>query len=223
MYLPFTQPAFASFIDTVRLSPTLGPSCLNLYEEANTDRPWRVGFDLEFELSHALKDGTLDHKARAEALWPVDPPAVAASAELFLSRVLVNRILPAFNQLAGTAYTTRDVYALDSSTSTKLSFHLATPALLPTKPSLELFAEWMRATFESGLYTAASARVGSRGEEREALYVGTRAAAPLQVAAARLARHHRVCDSSACRFRAACAAARRTAAAAPPGTRGGAA
>ena len=150
MYLPFTQPALASFIDAVRLSPALGPSCLNLYEEANTDRPRRVGFDLEFELSHALKDGTLDHKPRAEALWPVDHPAVAASAELFLSRVLVNRILPAFNQLAGTAYTTRDVYALDSSTSTKLSFHLAMPALLPTKPSLELFAEWMRATFASG-------------------------------------------------------------------------
>jgi hypothetical protein len=67
-------------------------------------RTRRVGLDLEFEISHALKDGTLDHKARAEALWPADFPAVAASAELFLTRVLVDRILPAFNQLAGTAY-----------------------------------------------------------------------------------------------------------------------
>lgn len=103
MYLPFTQPTLASFIDSVRTNPALGPSCLNLYEEANTDRPRRVGLDLEFELGHALKDGTLDHKARAAALWPDDYAAVAASAELFLSRVLVDRILPAFNQVGGCA------------------------------------------------------------------------------------------------------------------------
>ena len=83
------------------MNPALGPSCLNLYEEANTDRPRLVGFDLEFELGHALKDGTLDHKARAAALWPDDYAAVAASAELFLSRALVDRILPAFNQVGG--------------------------------------------------------------------------------------------------------------------------
>ena len=148
MFLPFTQPTLASFIDSVRLDSSFGPSCCNLYEEANTDRPRRVGFDLEFELSHVLKDGTLDHKTSAEALWPTDFAGVAASAELFLGRVLVARVLPAFNQLAGTSLTTRDCYALDSSSATKLSFHFALPAVLPTKTALELFAEWMRATFK---------------------------------------------------------------------------
>ena len=149
MFLPFTQPALASFIDAVRADPALGPSCLNLYEEANTDRPRRVGFDLEFEIDRTLKDGTLDHKDRAAALWPDDYAAVAANAELFLSRTLVDRILPAFNALAGTAFTTRDCFALDSSTTARLSFHLALPAVLPTKSALDHFSAWMRATFES--------------------------------------------------------------------------
>jgi hypothetical protein len=149
MFLPFTQPALASFLDSVRLDPTLGPSCLNMYEEANTDRPRRVGFDLEFELDRALKDGTLDHKERAAALWPANYAAVAASPELFLSRTLVDRILPAFNALAGTAFTTRDCDALDSSTTTRLSFHFALPSVLPTTSALKHFSAWMRATFES--------------------------------------------------------------------------
>ena len=58
--------------------------------------------------------------------------------------------LGAPRQLACTNFTTRDCYALNSSTTTKLSFHLALPAVLPTKPALEHFAEWMRATFASG-------------------------------------------------------------------------
>ena len=130
--------------------PALGPSCLNLYEEANTDRPRRVGFDLEMELEGKRKDGTYAHKERAAALWPDDYAAVAASPELFLTRTLVERILPALNALAGTSFTTRDCFLLNSSDAKKHSFHVALPVALPTAAALDHFSRWMAATFASG-------------------------------------------------------------------------
>ena len=72
MFLPFTFPTLAAFMDAVRLSPAYGPSCLNMYEEVNVDRTRRIGFDLEFELDHARKNGARDHEARAAALWPAE-------------------------------------------------------------------------------------------------------------------------------------------------------
>ena len=150
MFLPFTQPALAAFIDAVRGDPALGPSCLNLYEEANTDRPRRVGFDLELELDGKRKDGTYAHKERAASLWPDDYAAVAASPELFLNRTLVERILPALNALAGTSFTTRDCFLLNSSDAARLSFHVVLPVALPTAAALDHFSLWMVATFASG-------------------------------------------------------------------------
>jgi len=149
MFLPFTFPVLAACMDHVRLSPAYGPSCLNLYEEANVDRPRRVGFDLEFELCHELKNGERDHELRAASLWPADYRTVACTAELFLRRILVDRVIPVLNQLAGSRLATRDLYLLDSSSNTKLSFHVATPLVLASATDVTLFSQWMRATFET--------------------------------------------------------------------------
>ena len=150
MFLPFCQASLAAFVDSVRRNPAFGPSCLNLYEEANVSRPRRVGFDLEFELGHTLKDGTLDHRACAAALWPTDYEAVASDAGLFLERAFVGTVLTAFNAMAGTSLTTRDCFVLDSSSASKLSFHISTPVVLRTPLAVELFRLWMRSTFKSG-------------------------------------------------------------------------
>jgi hypothetical protein len=64
MFLPFHHNLLATFVDDIRMNPAYGPSCLNLYEEVNTDRPRRVGFDLEFELGHTQANGTRDHEVR---------------------------------------------------------------------------------------------------------------------------------------------------------------
>jgi hypothetical protein len=149
MFLPFTFPVLAAFIDHVRLSPEYGPSCLNLYEEANVDRPRRVGFDLEFELCHELKNGERDHELRAASLWPADFRTVARTPELFLRRILVDRVIPALNGVAGSRLATGDLYLLDSSSNTKLSFHVATPLVLANAVDVSRFSQWMRDTFEA--------------------------------------------------------------------------
>jgi hypothetical protein len=148
MYLPFTFPALAAFIDAVRLSPSYGPSCLNLYEEVNADRPRRVGFDLEYELCHELRNGERDHELRAASLWPADFRAVARQPEHFLKRILVDRVLPALNAMAGSHLTTHNLHLLDSSSNDKLSFHVATPLVLATASDVSTFSHWMRYTFD---------------------------------------------------------------------------
>ena len=148
MFLPVTFQVLAAFIDEVRFSPAYGPSCLNLYEECNVERKRRIGFDLEFQLSHTLKNGDRDHEMTAASLWPADYRTVACTAELFLRRVLLDRVLPALNELAGSRLTTQDLYLLDSSSSTKLSFHVATPLVLATAADVSLFSQWMRCTFD---------------------------------------------------------------------------
>jgi hypothetical protein len=149
MFLPFTYDTLAAYIDAVRLSPAYGPSCLNLYEECNIDRPRRVGFDLEFELEYERKNGERDHEQRAAKLWPADFRAVACTPELFLRRILVDRVLPALNEMTGTQVSTRDMYLMDSSSQGKLSFHVATPLVLATADDVSIFSRWMRATFEN--------------------------------------------------------------------------
>ena len=150
MFRVFTFSALAAFLDAVRLSPSYGPSCLNLYEEVNVDRPRRVGFDLEFEIEHRRKNDDRDHAERAMTLWPEDFRTVATTPDLFLRRVLVDRVLPALNEMAGSHLATRDLYLLDSSCVGKLSFHLATPLVLATGDDVLLFSHWMRDTFENG-------------------------------------------------------------------------
>jgi hypothetical protein len=146
----FTVAALAAFLDAVRLSAAYGSSTLNMYEEVNVDRPRRVGFDLEYEFEHLRKNGDRDHAERAMALWPDDYRTVATTPELFLRRILVDRVLPALNKLTGVHLTTRDLYILDSSCEGKLSFHLATPLVLATADDVLFFGQWMRATFENG-------------------------------------------------------------------------
>ena len=150
MFRVFTVPALAAFLDAVRLSPCYGPSCLTLYEEVNVDRPRRLGLDLEFEIEHQRKNGERDHEERAMALWPEDYRVVATTPELFLRRILVERVLPALNELTGVHLTIKDFYLLDSSCDGKLSFHLASPLVLATADDVLLFGRWMRATFENG-------------------------------------------------------------------------
>jgi len=150
MFRVFTIPALASFLDAVRLSPCYGPSCLTLYEEVNVDRPRRLGLDLECEFEHRRKNGDMDHKERAIALWPEDYRTVATTPELFLRRILVDRVLPALKKLTGVHLTTKDLYILDSSCEGKLSFHLVTPVVLATADDVWRFGNWMRDTFENG-------------------------------------------------------------------------
>ena len=152
MFLPFNHSLLATYMDGIRLNPAYGPSCLNLYEETNTDRPRRVGFDLEFELDHVRKDGSRDHEACARALWPADYTVVARCAELFFARVVIDRLLPAVNALAGTALTTHECHVLDSCTATKHSFHVVTPLTLNSAAAVKAFSEWMQHTFKDGAH-----------------------------------------------------------------------
>jgi hypothetical protein len=149
MFRVFTVPALAAFLDAVRLSPSFGPTTLNMYEEVNVDRPRLIGLDLECEIEHQRKNGDRDHEERAMTLWPEDYRTVATTPELFLRRILVDRVLPALNELTGVHLTTKDFYLLDSSCEGKLSFHLASPLVLSTAEDVSSFGRWMRATFEN--------------------------------------------------------------------------
>lgn len=83
-------------------------------------------------------------------MWPDDYVAVASHGDQFLARILVDRVLPAVNVLlqGQPSITPRECYVLDSSSASKLSFHVALPLVLSTDASVKAFARWMRITFE---------------------------------------------------------------------------
>ena len=157
MFRPFNLHSLARYLEQVRTGETWGPSCLNFYEEVADARPRRVAFDLEFDT------GSEDHLERARALWPDDYREVARSGQLFLQRMLVEKLLPAVNAFAHQAVTTHDCFLSESSSATKLSFHVATTLVLPTKDARLVFDAWVKdelkhelaPLFDAGVYGSA--------------------------------------------------------------------
>lgn len=135
-YRVFRLPELAAFMERLR---TTNESCLNLFEDAYDDRPRRIGFDIELEEKHT---------ALAERLFGIDFQAVFGKPELFLTKVFVDGVLPKLSTLVGRNVTPADCYLLDSSSKTRLSFHVVTNLVLQTPHARAAFDEWVQSSLK---------------------------------------------------------------------------
>ena len=135
-FLAFNVAQLARYLEHLRIHR---PSCMNLFEEANDARPRRIAFDLEYDLTDPR------HVARASDLLSL--PSSRASfcpedKEAFLNTTCAI-LLTSLARLAGRELSTCDCHLLDSCSSTKLSFHIATPLVLSTPESRLEFNAWV--------------------------------------------------------------------------------